>query len=154
MRLMGLYPDRFGLDSPPMTDDGGVLGNLPRSRPGQRSEKRTGAKRAASPAKAGSGGAKAGRSSSSAAKAASRAERSAAPAAEKAPGSEPRSRARPKPAAGPRQAAGAAAGEDQATARGGDPVGDAIRTVTGIATTGARVAGGVAREVLRRLPRP
>jgi hypothetical protein len=36
----------------------------------------------------------------------------------------------------------------------GDPVGDAIRTATGLAAAGARVANGVAREVVRRLPRP
>ena len=91
-----------------MPDDDGVLGNLPRSRPGRRSEKRAaGATRAA------------------------------------------------KPAAGPRRVAGAAAGQDQpAPARDTDPVGDALRTVSSIAGTGARVAQGVAREVLRRLPRP
>jgi hypothetical protein len=96
-----------------MTDDQGVLGNLPRSRPGQRSEKR-----------------------------ASRAE--------------PRSSARPKPAAGARRAAGSAAGEPQPTpARGErDPVRGAIRGVAGLAFTGAKVATGVTREVLRRLPRP
>jgi hypothetical protein len=35
-----------------------------------------------------------------------------------------------------------------------DPVGEAIRTATGIAAAGARVANGVARELVRRLPRP
>ena len=35
----------------------------------------------------------------------------------------------------------------------GDPVSDAIRTATGLAAAGARVANGVAREVVRRLPR-
>jgi hypothetical protein len=35
-----------------------------------------------------------------------------------------------------------------------DPVGDAIRTATGIAATGARVASGIGRELVRRLPRP
>jgi hypothetical protein len=37
---------------------------------------------------------------------------------------------------------------------GADPVGDAIRTATKIAGTGAKVAAGMAHEVLRRLPRP
>jgi hypothetical protein len=92
-------------------DDGGVLGNLPRSRPGHRSKKRTGR---------------------TAAKAAAHEATSASDATP--PPSERR-------AAPPVSAAG-------------DPVGDAIRTVTGVAATGARVAGGVAREVLRRLPRP
>ncbi len=71
-----------------MTDDGGVLGNLPNSRPGRRSEKR------------------------------------------------PAPPERPPP---PAQT---------------DPVGDALRTVTGIAAAGARAANGVARELVRRLPRP
>jgi hypothetical protein len=30
----------------------------------------------------------------------------------------------------------------------------AVRTAAGIAVTGARVAGAVAQEILRRLPRP
>jgi hypothetical protein len=92
-------------------DDGGVLGNLPRSRPGPRSEKRAG-RRAGEPA--------------------ARPERIKSEAA--AAASPPRDAPPPS--------------------HGGDPVGDAIRTVTGVAATGARVAGGVAREVLRRLPRP
>jgi hypothetical protein len=99
-----------------MADDGGVLGNLPRSRPGQRSEKRT---------------------EKTAARAATKAERSGARAAEPTAPPKSQSAAPPKPVSG-----------------AGDPVGDAIRTVTGVAATGARVAGGVAREVLRRLPRP
>jgi hypothetical protein len=82
-----------------MTDDGGVLGNLPNSRPGTRSEKR--------PAK-------------------------------------PRAASQPPPAA-------AKSGDQEAQA---DPVGDAIRTASGIAAAGARVANGVARELVRRLPRP
>jgi hypothetical protein len=114
-----------------MTDeDGGVLGNLPRSRPGQRSEKRTGG---------------------TAAKAAARAERTESEAAS------PRKAAAKKPAP-PKQSApppGKTAPRRPEPARqAGDPVGDAIRTVTGVAATGARMAGGVAREVLRRLPRP
>jgi hypothetical protein len=82
-----------------MTDDGGVLGNLPNSRPGRRSEKR--------PAK-------------------------------------PRAGSQPPPAA--------AAPRDQEPQA--DPVADAIRTATGLAAAGARVANGVARELVRRLPRP
>jgi hypothetical protein len=97
-----------------MTDDQGVLGNLPRSRPGQRSEKR-----------------------------APRGERAA------------KSTTLPKPAAGPRRAAGSAAGERRPSPpAGSDPVRGAIRGVAGIALTGAKVATGVTREVLRRLPRP
>jgi hypothetical protein len=123
-----------------MADDGGVLGNLPRSRPGQRSEKRTEA---------------------TAARAASRAERSgskaAAPGSQtggarpKAAGSKPRAR---KAASSRRTAGAGPTEEERPVSGGGDPVGDAVRTVTGVAATGARVATGVAREVLRRLPRP
>jgi hypothetical protein len=112
-----------------MADDGGVLGNLPRSRPGHRSEKRT------------------------AAKAAPRTERSAAerPAAKASAG-----RAKPGAAKRPQGTATSQRRptEDAPAARSGDAVGDTIRTVAGVASTGARVAGGVAREVLRRLPRP
>ena len=35
-----MYPDGHSLESPSMADDGGVLGNLPNSRPGKRSTKR------------------------------------------------------------------------------------------------------------------
>lgn len=106
-----------------MTDDGGVLGNLPRSRPGRRSEKRD-----------------------AGAKAAPRAERSGARAAK--PAQARRRPPAPAPVAEPARAA------KPAPPAGGDPVTGALRTVTGLAATGARVANGVAREVLRRLPRP
>jgi hypothetical protein len=36
----------------------------------------------------------------------------------------------------------------------GDPVGGAIRTAAKLAGTGARVAGTVTQEILRRIPRP
>ena len=83
-----------------MTDDGGVLGNLPNSRPGRRSEKRPATPRAGS----------------------KRRPPAAANASEEAP---------------------------QA-----DPVADVIRAATGLANVGARVANGVARELVRRIPRP
>jgi hypothetical protein len=82
-----------------MNDDGGVLGNLPNSRPGRRSEKRA---------------------------------------------------ARPRPRSKP----GPAAAEPSEPEPRADAVGDTIRTATGIAAAGARAANGVARELLRRLPRP
>jgi hypothetical protein len=103
-----------------MTDDQGVLGNLPRSRPGQRSEKR---------------GSRAKPDAAGTAKA------TAPPR-----GTRPRSSARPTPAA--REPQRPPAGGD------GDPVRGAIRGVAGLAFTGAKVATGVTREVLRRLPRP
>jgi hypothetical protein len=112
-----------------MADDGGVLGNLPRSRPGQRSAKRT--ERTATPA----AGAKPGP-----------AKRPQKPATKR---SAPAGGAKSGAARRPQSAA-----RDRPSSHAGDPVGDAIRTVTGVAATGARVAGGVAREVLRRLPRP
>jgi hypothetical protein len=114
-----------------MTDDGGVLGNLPRSRPGQRSEKRTGR---------------------TAAKAAAQAERTESEAA--APTKTTARKSAPTGGAARRAAPASQTRDAPPPSHGGDPVGDAIRTVTGVAATGARVAGGVAREVLRRLPRP
>jgi hypothetical protein len=132
-----------------MADDGGVLENLPRSRPGQRSAKRS--SKGSAPDASGAG--------RSGAKAATRAEERGAKASQPAPGSTARNTARPKPAAGTRRVAGGGAGE---SAAGGaplepqpsDPVGDALRLAASVAATGARVAQGVAREVLRRLPRP
>jgi hypothetical protein len=83
-----------------MTDDGGVLGNLPNSRPGRRSSKRP---------------------------------------------------ATPGTAAKPRPQAPAKPADDRPDS---DPIGDVIRTATDLASAGARVANGVARELVRRLPRP
>src|SRR5262245_27991726 len=158
-RMMALYPASLGIDSKAMDDDGGVLGNLPRSRPGRRSEKRAGAKQGGAAAKpattskraAAPGAAGAERPAASAERAARSAERRDAPAARQAPGSEARA---PRRAAAAREER-AAAGRDEAAGRAGsDPVGDAIRTATKVAGTGVRVAAGVAHEVLRRLPRP
>jgi hypothetical protein len=98
-----------------MDDEGGVLGNLPRSRPGRRSQKRDATARAAETA-----------------------ERRSAKAARPSP----QAAARPKP---PRA---------EPPAGGGDPVGGAVRLAAGIAQAGLQVAGGLTREVLRRLPRP
>jgi hypothetical protein len=78
-----------------MSDDRGVLGNLPKERPGRRSAKRSGA----SPPP---------------------------PRRERPPAAETAS---------------------------SDPVSEAIRTATGVAAVGARVANGLARELVRRLPR-
>lgn len=77
-------------------DDPGMLGNLPRSRPGRRSDKRSKGTRPAQP------------------------------------------RATPR---------SEAEGPD-------DPVGDALRVAARGVGTGLRVANGVTRQVLRRLPRP
>ena len=141
-----------------MADDGGVLGNLPRSRPGQRSEKRT--ERTAAQGGEPEKGAQAATSAGAPSKTAG-AHSKTAGAPSKTAGA-PRTTAGPsKKTAGARRSAAASPGRpgtdarpEQPASHAGDPVGDAIRTVTGVATTGARVAGGVAREVLRRLPRP
>ncbi len=112
-----------------MTDDGGVLGNLPRSRPGHRSEKRDGTSAAAAGAAKRAGGAKASTPVGGAKAGAAKRQRTAATAPPRAV-------------------------DDRPASHAGDPVGGAVRTIAGVASTGARVAGGVAREVLRRLPRP
>jgi hypothetical protein len=113
--------------------DGGVLGNLPHSRPGRRSQKRD-----------------AGRPGAAAGAAARKAEATDAAAARPA-------RARRKaPAADPPKPARVVRGEPSAgaPARGtGGPIGDAVHTATKVAGTGVRVAGALAQEVLRRLPR-
>ena len=92
-----------------MEDEGGVLGNLPRSRPGRRSQKRASGK-----------------------------------AGQRAPGKRSANAAADKPAPAP-----AAQGTTS-----DDPVGDAVRFATQVPLVGVRVAAGVTRELLRRLPRP
>jgi hypothetical protein len=92
-----------------------VLENLPRSRPGRRSDKR------ASPG---------------------------AGAAEKRSGSTAkRSSGKTRRTTGNR-------GRQPAAGRSADPVGGVIRGAAKAAETGVRVAGAVAQEVLRRVPRP
>ena len=92
-----MYPGSIGLDWPAMEDGGDVLGNLPRTRPGRRSEKR------ASPR---------------------------SPVAS-------RQKAKPPP-----------------PEPSGDLVGDAVRVAGNAVEASLRVANGITREVLRRLPRP
>ena len=154
-----------------MADDDGVLGNLPHSRPGKRSEKRD------------SGGRPAGAAS----KAAAKAEAGGRPAAKAPRASKPRAEAKPAANAKPgRTAAGAGAPPQRAAtgaraksgararAAGGgarpdparrqpadsprQPSGDAVTSVLRAAATatatGVRVAGAVTQEILRRLPRP
>jgi hypothetical protein len=102
-----MYPIPPELDCPRMADDaqraeeGGVLGNLPHTRPGRRSEKRAAARPAAAARKA-----------------------AATP---------------PKPA------------RESGT---GGPLEDLVHGAGKVAGAGVRVAGGLAREILRRLPRP
>ena len=147
-----------------MTDDGGVLGNLPNSRPGKRSAKRDAG--AATPAK-------------SAARAATRAEAEGKAAAK--PAKKSRTSAKPgrkaagkaSPAAQPGGRTTASKGGDSSDGvrvdrdirgkgvqdpvpppLGEDPVGAVVRTGAGIAVAGVKVAGALTRELFRRLPRP
>jgi hypothetical protein len=123
-----------------MADDDGVLGNLPHSRPGKRSEKR----------------ASAGRPAKTAGKAAAKAEAGGKAAAKTSRASKPRARAkagaasRPRPDADRRQPAD----PPRQPASGGDAVAGVVRTAATVAATGVRVAGAVTQELLRRLPRP
>jgi hypothetical protein len=127
-----------------MDEEGGVLGNLPRSRPGRRSDKRE----AGGAGEAGTAGGEAGTAKASG-KASARAARTSARAAESA---ERQSRKAARPAG---QTARRPQPPPPRPAEGGpDPVGEAVRLATGIAGAGLRVANGLTREVLRRLPRP
>jgi hypothetical protein len=116
-----------------MADGGDVLGNLPRSRPGTRSAKRTGGG-----AKRTGGGAKDARTKRAASSA----------------GKRPATGSRGKPAAARGQRAGGRGAKPEPPMPGADPVGDAFRVAGKAAEAGLRVASGVTREVLRRLPRP
>ena len=120
-----------------MEQDGGVLGNLPRSRPGTRSERRTegGGKR---PAKA-------------AERAAQSAERGGRPAARAARTATPRGAAR---ASTSRAGSTRGIADDPVPRRAPDDrVGDAVRGAAKLAGTGLRITAGLAQEFLRRLPR-
>jgi len=118
-----------------MADDEGVLGNLPKSRPGKRSSKR------------------AGRPAKAAAKAAVKAEAAGTPAAK--PPRTARTTAA-KGGSGDRVEVGHEihAEAQREPMQSGDPVSAAVRTAAGVAVTGVRVAGAVTQELLRRLPRP
>ena len=115
-----------------MTDDGGVLGNLPNSRPGKRSEKRTSAKPGA---------------------------RAAGKSGPKKAAQPKRTAAVKKPGSGDRVVVehdmGAQVRHDPVPLPATeDPVGAVVRTAAGAAATGVRVAGAVSRELFKRLPRP
>ncbi len=127
-RAKSIVPGSLGVthvDKIAMTDENdGILGNLPRSRPGVRSEKRaTAGKRAP--------------------KAAAKPKASTRPKA-------PRKAAAPPPPPPPP----APEPEPVATERPSDPVGMALKAGETVALTGIKVAGRVASEVIRRLPRP
>jgi hypothetical protein len=97
-----------------MEEDSGVLGNLPRSRPGTRSAKRDAPARAA---------------------------RAAEQRGAKAAQPPRQARSRPTPPAQPAPTPS-------------DPVGGAVRGAAKAAGAGLKLANGVTRELLRRLPKP
>jgi hypothetical protein len=111
-------------------ENDGVLENLPRSRPGVRSDKRASSKRA------GGVGAAAGSPPAPAARASTKARTRRA--------AKPRTKARAEPPLRP----------PPATRAPTDPIGAALKAGEAVALTGLKVAGRVAGEVLRRLPRP
>lgn len=116
-------------------DEPGLLGNLPRSRPGTRSTKRTGAPDPATVA------AEAQRER------ARTADSKPAPARPKA-----KKPATKRPAPAP--AAQTRAPRPEPPAREAQQPAGPLRSAAKVAETGLRVAEGVTREVLRRLPRP
>jgi hypothetical protein len=117
-RVKSIVPGSPGVtfaDEISMSDENdGILGNLPRSRPGVRSDKRAGAGRA--------GGA----------------DRAKAPRKAAAPPPPP-----PEPPPAP-----------EPVVRPADPIGMALKAGENVARTGFKVAGRMAGEVMRRLPRP
>jgi hypothetical protein len=122
-------------------ENDGILGNLPRSRPGVRSDKRAGAR--------GAGGA----GGTGGSPPAPPAKPSTTPKTKGA--AQPRAAAKPKRKATPPPAAPSpAASPPPAPDRGADPIAAALKAGEAVALTGLKVAGKVAGGVLRRLPRP
>jgi len=114
-----------------MSDDPGLLGNLPRSRPGTRSDKRA----SGVAAKPGS------------AKPKPRPKAKAGPATKAGPAAKARPKAKPRPkVANPKP-------RPTPERHTGDPVSEALKAAGRLAGAGARTANGVTREILRRLPR-
>lgn len=143
-----------------MTDDPGVMGNLPRSRPGRRSSKRGGAtggsgstpdtEVTASSAKPKPPG---GTSAAGRTKAKKPAATRTAGKKTTAAGSRPASVAGARARVGQREAAPAeqpAARREQATHGSTDPVTGAVLLAGKVVEGGLKVAGGI----LKRLPRP
>ncbi|HEX5909005.1 MAG TPA: hypothetical protein VFY44_00845 [Thermoleophilaceae bacterium] len=118
-------------------EEPGLLGNLPRSRPGTRSDKRgdgTGSK----PAPKRSQAAKPGVKNAAAAKKKAPAAKKNAPKKPPAPKSQPAPEPRPEPVA----------------SKSVPPSPSPLESAVKVAGAGLKVAEGVTREVLRRLPRP
>jgi hypothetical protein len=147
-----------------MADDGGVLGNLPNSRPGKRSAKRDAG--AGRPAKAAArAAAKAETEGKAAAKAPSKSRTSAKPGRKAAGKASPAKPARERTTAVKDPGSGDGVGlSGDMDGKGRhdpvppppaeDPVGAVVRTAAGVTVAGMRVAGALGREVFRRLPRP
>jgi hypothetical protein len=122
-----------------MTDDGGVLGNLPNSRPGKRSAKRD------RPAKASEKAAVKAEASGKPAARPARTSKAARTTAVKGGGIEDRVDVNP---------AMRGKGRHDPPETPGDPLGAVVKGAAGLAATGVKVAGAVTQELLRRLPRP
>ncbi len=116
-------------------EDDSILGNLPRSRPGTRSNKRSASKSAAAPSAA----------RKPATKKPSTSAKSRSPAAGAKKGAAPLPPEVPRPTATTGPAAGGP------PVRNSDPVGDVVRAAEALATTSVRVATSLAGEALRRL---
>ena len=161
-----------------MTDEEGVLGNLPNSRPGKRSAKRDrpakAAEKAAVRAEA-SGAAAAAARGTKAKRGGTKAKRGGTKA--NRGGTKPGPSATATPgrvaagAASPRGRTTAVKGGDSGDGVGvvhdmdaqrrhdspgtpGDPLSAAVRTAAGLAVTGVKVGGAVTKALFRRLPRP
>lgn len=127
-----------------MTDDDTILGNLPRSRPGTRSDKRSdspgqGAEKPARPASTSRNPRSAAKSRSARAGGARPSARSAAAGARRAAAAEAK-RTAPEPPPSPQS-------------RSPDPVGDVVRAAETATRAGFRVASALANEAVRRLRR-
>jgi len=133
-----------------MSDDPGLLGNLPRSRPGTRSDKRT-TDAAAKPAAAKSAAAKPKARTKAKAKAPPKAK--GRPKAKARAATKPRPAPKPRPEAKPRPKVANPKPRPAPESQSGDPVSEALKAAGRLAGAGARTANGVTREILRRLPR-
>jgi hypothetical protein len=137
-----------------MTDEGGVLGNLPNSRPGRRSAKRE------TPAKAaGKAAVKAEASGTAAAKPAGAKRTSAKPGRAAAGKASPRGRTTAVKEQGSGDGVRVVHDMDAQVGHGsagrqGDALSAAVRGAAGLAVSGVKVGGAVTKEILRRLPRP
>ncbi len=116
-------------------EDDSILGNLPRSRPGTRSDKRSGSKSTAAP--------------SATRKPATKKPTAAAKSRSPKAGAKKAAAPLPPQAPPPRAPTGPAASGPPV--RNSDPVGDVVRAAEALATTSVRVAASLAGEALRRL---